>query len=249
MTKPGTRYPAFLMLLGAAMALFSAGCGSGSKSTATDNSAVDYNPRIDATDFVDKIDSRYYPLTPGTIYVYESDTGNGKERNEVAVTGDKKKVLGIDCTVVHDRVWLDGNLVEETYDWYAQDKEGNVWYMGEDSKTYENGKVVSTEGSWEAGMDGAQPGYIMKAVPKVGDSWRQEYLKGEAEDMGEVIALGETISVPAGSYQGCVRTRDWTPLEPAIEENKVYCPGTGVVFEEMTKGGNDKTELVALEHV
>lgn len=245
---------ALLFMLSAFLMLVGAGCGGDDAGdnvdkTQTGEAVADYNPRINAADFVDMVDNKYYPLTPGTTFVYESDTEDGRERNEVAVTDETKEILGINCTVVHDRVWLEGDLIEETYDWYAQDREGNVWYLGEDSKSYENSEFVSAEGSWEAGKDGAMPGFIMKAVPQVGDSWRQEFLKGEAEDWGEIIALDESITVPAGSYQGCVRTRDWTPLEAGIEENKIYCPGAGVVLEEMTRGGSDKMLLVELNKV
>jgi hypothetical protein len=123
------------------------------------------------------------------------------------------------ATVVWDREWLNDALIEETYDWYAQDKEGNVWYLGEDSKEYENGKAANSKGSWEAGVDGAKPGIIMKGDPKIGDSYRQEYLKGKAEDMADVVALSESVAVPFGTFTDCLKTRDWSktliPERPA----------------------------------
>lgn len=215
--------------------------------TGTTSTGADYDPVINPDDFVSTIDNRYYPLAPGTTYIYEGETEEGAERNEVTVTSDTRTVMGVECVVVHDRVWLKGELIEETYDWYAQDRDGNVWYFGEDVDNYENGVLANHDGAWEAGKDGARPGYIMKAEVARGDSWRQEYLIGEAEDMGEIIGLGESVAVRAGSFQSCVRTRDWTPLEPEIEENKLYCPQTGMVFEEMTRGGTGRMELVEIK--
>ena len=140
-----------------------------------------YTPHIDPADFTTTIDNEYFPMEPGTIFLYRG----GTERDRMTVTSDTKKVMGVECVVVDDRAWQGDQLVEQTYDWFAQDKEGNVWYFGEDTKEYENGKVTSTKGSWEAGVDGAKPGIIMQADPKVGDSYRQEYYPGEAEGHGE----------------------------------------------------------------
>jgi hypothetical protein len=128
-------------------------------------------------------------LDPGTVWVYEGRTEDGFERVVVTVVPETRVILGVECRVVIDRVYLDGELIEETYDWYVQDLKGNVWYFGEESHEIENGKVVSTDGSWEAGVNGAKPGYIMLAMPKVGDRYRQEYYLGEAEDVAEVTAL------------------------------------------------------------
>jgi hypothetical protein len=129
--------------------------------------------------------------------------------------------------VVDDRAWEGGQLIEKTYDWFAQDKEGNVWYFGEDTKEYEDGKVVSTKGSWEAGVDGAKPGIIMPADPKVGQSYRQEYYPGEAEDMARVLSLNDTVTVPYGSFDHVLETKEWTPLEPGFYEKKYYVGGVG----------------------
>ena len=144
---------------------------------------------------------------------------------------------------MRDTVTVDDELVEDTYDWYAQDKEGNVWYMGEDSKEYEDGAVVSTEGSWEAGVDGAKPGMIMKGNPQAGDSYRQEYYKGEAEDMAKVISLNESVSVPYGSFENCLQTEEWTPLEPDVLEHKYYAPSVGLVLEVDIES-EDRVELI-----
>jgi len=223
------------------------GCGGTTdgktEKTQSVNTGADYNPQISSANFVNKNDNRYFPLTPGKTYIYEGKKDGETEINEVKILTETRQIMGVTCVVVNDKVTVNGELVEETYDWYAQHKNGDVWYFGEDSKEYENGVVKSTKGSWEAGKDGAKPGIIMKADPKAGESWRQEYYKGEAEDMGEVIAVGESVTVKAGSYQGCVRTKDWTPLEPRVAENKLYCPEVGVVKTEMVEGGTDRTEL------
>jgi hypothetical protein len=162
----------------------------------------------------------------------------------VTVTDNTKDILGISATVVRDQVFVDGKLAEDTLDWYAQDRQGNVWYMGEDTKEYEDGKVVSTEGSWEAGVDGAQAGVIMPAQPEIGLTYRQEYYEGEAEDLAKAVALDETVEVPAGFFIGVLVTEDWTPLEPKLLERKYYAPGIGVVFERLIKGGEEVLRLV-----
>ena len=203
-----------------------------------------YNPVINPSDFVVKIDNTFYPMKPGTKYFYETETGDGHERNETYITHETKTILGVVCTVVDDKVWLNDSLVEATLDWYAQDKDGNVWYFGEDSKEYENGKVVSTSGSWEAGVDGAKTGIIMKANPQVGDSYRQEYYFDEAEDLADVLSLKESATVPYGSFTNCLKTKDYTPLDTEVVENKHYAPGIGIVLEVMVKGGSERTELV-----
>ena len=203
-----------------------------------------YNPTIDPADFVNKIDNQYYSLTPGTTLTYQSETEAGIERNEVIITDTTREVLGVTTIVVWDRVWLNDELIEETYDWYAQDKEGNVWYFGEDSKEYENGNVVSTEGSWEAGIDGAKPGVIMKAHPKVGDSYRQEYYKGEAEDMTDVVALGETVTVPYGTFANCLKMRDWSQIDPDLNEYKYYSSQIGGVILEVVVDSGERAELI-----
>jgi hypothetical protein len=188
----------------------------------------------------------YFPLKSGTRFIYESQTEDGVERTEIEVTGATKVILGVTTVVVRDQVSLDGVLIEDTFDWYAQDKDGNVWYFGEDTKEYENGVVVSTKGTWEAGVNGAKPGIIMRAEPRVGDSYRREYYAGEAEDMAEVIKVGAADSVPYGAFSDLVVIREWTPLEPGVEEYKYYAPGVGHVLTEVVKGGSGRSELVAI---
>jgi hypothetical protein len=226
-----------------ALAALAACNGSGSLGPPSD---PDYDPMLDAADFGGPIDNPLYPLVPGTTFHYESETEDGLETNDVIVTGDTRQILGITAVVVHDQVFLDGELTEDTFDWYAQDDAGNVWYLGEDSREFEDGELVGTAGSWEAGVDGAKPGIIMKAAPQVGDRYYQEFYLGEAEDEGEVVAVGQSVSVPFGDFQGCTATEDFTRLEPGGRERKTYCPGTGLVLEE-SLSGDERNELVAID--
>jgi hypothetical protein len=247
MIEPGKVLPT---LIGAAMALvLVAGCGGSSGSTGGEAKGKDaYAPSIDPADFTTKIDNKYFPLKPGTTFVYKGKTEDGTEGDTVAVTSDARNVMGIECVVVDDRVTEDGKLTEQTYDWYAQDKKGNVWYFGEDSKEYENGKVKTTAGSWEAGVDGAKPGIIMPADPKVGETYRQEYYKGEAEDMARALKLDGSVTVPYGSFDHVLVTNEWTPLEPNVAEHKYYAAGVGNVKEIATKGPQETLELVDVKH-
>ncbi len=146
-------------------------------------------------------------------------------------------------TIIRDRVWLEGELIEDTDDWYAQDKNGNVWYFGEDVKNYTNGVLTDRSGSWEHGVDGALAGIIMFRNPKIGSIYRQEYLRGQAEDVGQVLALEETVDVPFGTLTGCVKTEDTTPLEPDVLEYKYFCPGIGVALEIDVTENNTRFEL------
>lgn len=203
-----------------------------------------YMPVLDASTFSNVVDNPLLTLAPGQKLVYEGQTEEGLERIEVTVTTDTKTVMGIEAVVVHDQVFLDGELIEDTFDWYAEDAEGNVWYLGEDTKELDGGEVVSTEGSWEAGVDGAQPGVVMWAHPELGQAYRQEYYAGKAEDMGEIVALGETVETAFGTFEGCLKTRDWTPLEAQVDEYKWYCPAIGgLVLEEGIYSG-ERIELV-----
>jgi hypothetical protein len=203
-------------------------------------------PSPDPSDFVAAIDNPYLPLVPGTRWVYEATSTEGDERIVVTVTDRTRMVAGVRATVVRDRVTtLDGQLVEDTFDWFAQDVDGNVWYLGEDTTAFEDGKP-NPAGSWEAGVDGAMAGVVMPAQPRVGDAYAQEFYEGEAEDQGEVLALNATVTVPYGSFQDVVKTKDTTPLEPGLIEHKYYARGIGVVFEEDVKGGDDRVRLLRL---
>ncbi len=196
-----------------------------------------YDPEIDPADFVLGIDNPFLPLVPGTTFVYQADTDEGLEEIVMIVTDETKEVMGVICMVVRDTETVDGELLEDTFDWFAQDIEGNVWYFGEDSSEYEDGEVISTEGSWEAGVDGAQPGIIMLADPMVGDEYRQEFYCGEAEDDAEVVSLTESVVVPYGSFDNCLQTEETTDLEPDVLEHKFYAEGVGFVLalEEDTR--------------
>ena len=194
---------------------------------------------IDPADFVAVIDNPFMPLKPGTKVTFD-----GAERIEITISTETKTILGVPATVVRDQVFSNGDLAEDTFDWFAQDRNGNVWYLGEKTAEYANGKVASTAGSWEAGVDGAQPGIIMLADPLVGDVYRQEYYAGEAEDLAEVTAIGGSIKVPFGAFDGVIVTEEWTPLEPEIRERKTYVRGIGVVETRQIKGGSGVTQIV-----
>jgi hypothetical protein len=222
------------------------GTGRPEPSTAIEIPPVEgpYDWTIDPADFVTTVDNPYFPLEPGTTLVYEGASHGEREVVTIHVTERTKEILGVTCVVVRDTVEVAGELHEDTFDWYAQDVDGNVWYMGEDTKEYEEGKVVSTEGSWEAGVDGALPGIIMPATPEVGLAYTQEHYAGKAEDKGEIVSLGEHVMVPHRSFDDVIVTEDWTPLEPRFREHKYYAPGVGVVFEEIVEGGEGVLRLV-----
>jgi hypothetical protein len=197
-----------------------------------------YNPVINPENFVNTIDNPYFPLKPGTIYIYEGQTEKGLEHVEVRVTNETKEIFGVTCVVVKDTGTVNGELAEDTIDWYAQDRDGNVWYFGENSLSYEDGLIVSLEGSWTAGVDGAKPGIIMKAHPAMGDLYRQEFAPGVAEDMAQVLSLHESVTVSAGSFTNCVMTKDFSPIEPDTIEHKLYAPGVGNVRIVDVETGN-----------
>ena len=196
--------------------------------------------------FTTEIDNPYWPMKPGSRWVYrETDPEGSVQRVVVTVTGRTKRIAnGVTARVVHDRVTEDGRLVEDTFDWYAQDREGNVWYLGEDTTEFENGKPVTKAGSWEAGVDGAEAGIIMPAQPRVGMRYRQEHYAGEAEDEAEVLSLDEQAEPPAGHWDGALMTKDFTPLEPRILEYKLYARGVGPVLILAASGGGGREELV-----
>jgi hypothetical protein len=205
--------------------------------------------RLDPAKFTTSIDNPYWPMTPGSRWVYREKADGEVQRVEVTVTDQTRTIMGIEARVVHDKVTLepDGSLVEDTYDWYAQDDKGNIWYLGEDTKEYENGKVSTTEGSWEAGVDGAQPGILLPADPKRAMEYRQEYYEGEAEDAAQVLSLEMRAKVPAGLFDQVLVTKDYTPLEPNLLEHKFYAPGVGPVLAITVKGGSSRSELLRFE--
>lgn len=222
-----------LALLGTAVA-----CTSTSQATVvptqapqTDNSADAYTVEINPNDFVATVDNPYFPRIPGTRSVYEGMTADGLERVEIEILHETREVMGIQATIMHDVVYLDGELVEETYDWFAQDKHGNVWYLGEDVDNYEDGVLKDHDGAWEAGVDGALPGIVMFANPAnhIGETMRQEYYAGNAEDQADILSATKQITVPVGSFENVVQTYDYTPLDPEAQEHKFYAAGIGEI--------------------
>jgi hypothetical protein len=203
---------------------------------------AEYSPVINPADFVGEINNKYFTLKSGKKFVYRNSAGT--ERIEIVVTRETRKIMGVATVVVRATEWKNGVLKEDTRDWYAQDKDGNVWYFGEAVDNYANGKLSNHAGSWEAGVDGAKPGIIMLARPKVGETYRQEYYKGRAEDMGTIVALDKKITTPAGTFDKCLQIRDWSKIEWA-REHKYYCPAVGfLVLEESTWPFGGKMELV-----
>jgi hypothetical protein len=239
------------LLILAAVALFVAGCGGGDDS-ASEGSRPYELPQagepveLDPADFVDTIDNPYWPMVPGSKWVYRvTDAEGNEQRVVVTVTDRKKTIAGIEATVVHDQVSEDGQLIEDTQDWYAQDRWGGLWYLGEDTTEYENGKPVSKEGSWEHGVDGALAGLIIPPDPAVGMAYRQEYYEGEAEDRGRILSLDERADVPFGSFEGLLMTKDTTPLEPKVLEHKFYAKGVGPILALGLSGGVGREELIS----
>lgn len=203
-----------------------------------------YAPQINPGDFVSVIDNPNLPLRVGSRWTYEGRSGNEHETGIVTVTTETETVMGVRCTVVKDVVLVEGEPAEKTFDWFAQDRYGNVWYFGEASTDYENGEPVGTKGSWRAGVDGALPGIVMLGVPHPGDRYRQEFYEGEAEDMAAVLQVNASIEVPYGSFNEVLVTRDWNPLEKGAVERKYYAPGVGLVYER-SASGDEGMELVA----
>ncbi len=205
----------------------------------------DYHPVIDPASFSPNVDNPLLPLTPGTTLVY-TGTKDGKKALDLSATTSRTAVIdGVTTRVVEDRLYLNNFLEERTSDYYAQDSCGNVWYFGEDTATLDkHGNVVSTEGSFHAGVDGAQPGVFMEAQPTVGRRFRQEWYAGHAEDTFAVVSLSSPVTVPAGSFPHALRTKESTALEPAVLDNKYYVEGIGEVKEVAVKGPLELLELV-----
>jgi hypothetical protein len=221
-----------------ALALLAAGCGADDKAALPQGS----DPvEIDPSRFSAEIDHPFWPMEPGTIWVYRE----GEQRVEVTVTDRTRTVMGVETRVVHDLVTENGVPVEDTLDWYAQDDDGNLWYFGEDTTEFEDGKPAGHAGAWEAGVDGALPGILLPADPEVGMTYRQEYYAGEAEDRAKVLSLDEPVSVPFGDFTGALQTEDTTPLEPDVVEQKFYVRDVGPVLALKVKGDTGREELVS----
>jgi len=204
-----------------------------------------YDPTIDPANFTTNIDNPYLPLKPGTTYIYEGPTSQGFIRNTFVVTTNTKRIDGVTCVEVHDQVFTDGQLTEDTLDWFAQDVAGNVWYFGENTHELVDGLISTIDGTFMGGVDGAKPGIIMEAAPAIGDFYRQEFDLNNAEDFAEVVSLTESVTVPTGSYSNCLKTKETTPLEPDLLESKFYAPHVGniLTIDETT---GERSELIQI---
>jgi hypothetical protein len=204
-----------------------------------------YDPVIDPSNFVTRIDNPYFPLTPGTTFIYEGQTAQGFEHDEFAVTHNTRVIQGVTCVEVHDSVTVDGQLTEDTLDWFAQDRDGNVWYFGENTHELEDGLITTIDGTFMAGVNGDKAGIIMKAHPAIGDFYRQEFSLANAEDFADTLSLTETVTVPAGTFHNCLKSQETTPLETDLLEHKFFAPGVGnVLTVDATTG--DREELVRI---
>jgi hypothetical protein len=203
-------------------------------------------PLPGASSWADAIDNTYLPLEPGRVWVY-STLENGKSGTDsVEVLHETKSILGATAVVVRDRSYIGKALDEDSYDWYAQDAAGNVWYLGEDTREYRGGRIVSTAGSWEAGKYGAQPGIVMWARPSPGGPYRQEFRRGSAEDLARVVAANATVSAEGVTYQSCVQTEEWSPLEPGVKVQKFYARGVGLVRTRSVAGPHEEMTLLGV---
>jgi hypothetical protein len=244
-----------VLFLAAAIVLAACGSAPGSPrsavATSTDPLVIDpgdggdYSPTVDPAAFTDVVDNPYFPVQPGTRWEYESVGAGEPEHTTVVVTGDRRLVMGISTVVVRDTVTVGGQLVEDTFDWYAQDRDGNVWYFGEAVRNFDHGRFENTDGSFEAGVDGALPGIVMPADPSPGHAYRQEYYRGHAEDLGQILRVDQHMTTRIGEFAQVVVTRDWNPLEPKVIEEKSYAPGVGLVAESTVAGGRGSSELVS----
>jgi hypothetical protein len=196
-----------------------------------------------APGFSTVIDNQYFPLAPGTVLQYEGTRDGRKAASTTVVTNKTRVIQGVTCVVVSDTGFTNNKATEKTSDYYAQDNQGNVWYFGEDSFDLVKGKWVRSDGSWLTGVDGAQPGIIMEAHPRVGDTYRQEYYPGHAEDMAQVLSTNASVSVPYGSFDHALQTKEWTPLEPGVVDNKYYAAGIGEVEAVNVQGGDELMQL------
>jgi len=243
----------------ALLAVIGGGCGSsgggGSKSSGAARGSAPrlapvhgrYSPTIDRSNFVATIDNRYLPFKPGTALHYVGVRGKTPQTDDEVVTHQTKTILGVRSTVVRDTVSEHGKPVERTLDWYAQDKQGNVWYMGEDAFDLKHGRFAKASDSWESGVKGAQPGIIMPGNPQPGDAYRQEYYPpGKALDEARVLRRGARLTVPLRSFRHVLVTSEFSPAEPQTER-KYYAPGVGEIAEHVVKGHHEAFKLVSLK--
>ncbi|HET7193954.1 MAG TPA: hypothetical protein VFI99_03085 [Nocardioides sp.] len=251
------RHTWILCAAGVALLLPLAACGEDEPSSPTGGSGAGDLPQgndpveLDPSEFTAGSDNPYFPLEPRRQWTYrETDESGSVATVVVTVTTETKQVAnGIEARIVRDTVSEDGEVVEDTFDWYAQDADGNVWYLGEDTAEFEDGKLDTREGSFEAGVNGGLPGVIMPADPVAGMKYRQEYYKGQAEDNGEVLATGEQAEVAAGHYDDALLTADTSAIEPDVNEYKLSAPGVGVVLTLDVSGGAGREELLSTTKV
>ncbi len=199
-----------------------------------------------AGNFVSQISNPYMNFAPGRVFTYRTEKPDGTEINTVEVTTQTKLIIGVATTVVHDRVYVNGDLTEDTFDWMAEDTDGNVWYFGEDTKEYENGQVVSTAGSWEAGVNG-EPGILMLGEPEAGLRYKQEDSPGNAEDMAKIVNLCVPVDIEYGDFECALQTAEWSLVESGPRDFKFYVSGVGMVMELGGRGSQrERTELTAI---
>ena len=246
----------WLPLVGLVVAAFSvASCAAGDEPSSDDAPSPaagfdlptgDEPVELDPSEFTTEIDNPYWPMEPGTRWTYLEIDEEGSEVKVVVIVTNETKLIanGITARVVRDTVTLDGEIIEDTKDWYAQDAAGNIWYLGEDTAEFENGRITTRSGSFEAGVDGALPGIIIPADPQPGMKYRQEYYAGEAEDNGEVLSVHEMAEVPFGHFTDMLLTKDTVALEPDVLEYKLYAPGIGPVLTLGVSGGGGREELI-----
>jgi hypothetical protein len=237
-----------VMAVFASLPILAGACGGTAKAPSPHptTSAPGSASAIRPENFVARVDNPWFPLLPGTRLTYKGIKDGKQTIDKVVVTGQTTVIDGVTCVAVSDQLFESGKLEERTTDWYTQDRQGNVWYFGEDTAELDaKGKVTSTEGSWQTGKDGAQAGIFMPANPTVGQSFRQEYLKGHAEDHFQVLQLNAPIQVPAVSSHAALLTKEWTPLEPDVIDHKYYVRGIGTVLEVTAKGPKETNTLVS----
>ncbi|MGH3360499.1 MAG: hypothetical protein ACRDO7_16980 [Nocardioidaceae bacterium] len=242
------------------IAASAAACSSGSDpspddgaAAATPQAAQSSNAAVsipDAGEFTTRIDNPYWPMRPGTRWTYRETDEGSVQRVEVVVTHRTKRIAnGVTARVVRDTVTENGEIVEDTEDWYAQDSDGNIWYLGENTAEFEDGKLTTREGSFEAGVDGAEAGIMIPASPKPGMSYRQELYEGHAEDRGEVLSTEELVEAPYGFFRNALLTKDTNDLEPRVQEYKLYAKGVGPVLVVAVSGSSGREELLRMESV
>jgi hypothetical protein len=242
--------------IGGALLVAALAAGAASPVLAVNGGAckAPYNLDLQPSSFMDgsgnpnAIDNAYFPLTPGTTWTYEGEKEGASLVDVMTVTADTRTIMGVTVLVVRDSAWEDGILAEDTFDWYAQDDSGNVWYFGEDTRELdENGNVITTEGSWEAGQGPNLPGILMKAHPRSGKTYRQEFGPGVAIDMATVLSVHRHITVPADTYANVVLTKEYSCLEKGVD-HKWYAPGVGLIAELALANGQEFIKLVSVTH-